>query len=354
MAPPTLFTSWLFKRILPALAIVGLGIAALVYFGARHLETLPEQSVAPAPSAGGMVIGGLHQSAARDGRTEWVLDARSATYFPDEKTFHLNDLSVTFFRADGQKFFLTARRGTVLSDSHDMDASDNVVIWNDTQRLETESIRYRYAERLIESQSPVKVTTHTGELTADALSANLKTNRMAFNGHVQGLLLVAPPPAADAAAAAQPPPAAAEKARVQAEHLDVDMNTNAADFSGHVHLAEKGTDITCDSLTVYTAQKEGQAHPAGGDLANADITKMTMHGQVLIRTESSTARADEAVYEPASGLLTLSGPDTLLEGESGTVRGYHMVISRKEGHLTAEGQAPMRVTVVWGPQPRRP
>jgi hypothetical protein len=31
-----------------------------------------------------------------------------------------------------------------------------------------------------------------------------------------------------------------------------------------------------------------------------------------------------------------------------------MVISRKEGNLTAEGQAPMRVTVVWGPQSRRP
>jgi len=31
-----------------------------------------------------------------------------------------------------------------------------------------------------------------------------------------------------------------------------------------------------------------------------------------------------------------------------------MVISRKEGHLTAEGKAPERVQVVWAPQPRRP
>jgi lipopolysaccharide export system protein LptA len=31
-----------------------------------------------------------------------------------------------------------------------------------------------------------------------------------------------------------------------------------------------------------------------------------------------------------------------------------MVISRKEGHLTAEGKAPERVKVVWAPQPRRP
>ena len=353
MAPPTSLTSRLFKRILPVLGIVGLGIAAAVYFGSRHLATVPEQIAAPARSAGGMLIDGVHQSAARDGRTEWILDARSATYFPDDKKFQLSEPNVTFFRADGQKFFLTARRGTVLTDSHDMDASEDVVIWNDTYRLETESIRYRYAERLIESQNPVKVTTDTGDLTADTLSANLKTNRMAFNGHVQGLLLTAPSSTAGAPAAL-PPPAATDKARVRAEHLDVDLNTSAAEFSGHVHVVEKGSVITSDTLTVYTTQKEGQAAPAAGALSEAVITKMIARGQVVIQTESSTARADEAVYEPGSGLLTLSGRDTILAGESATVRGHHMVISRKEGHLTAEGKAPERVKVVWVPQPRRP
>jgi len=353
MASPTPLTSRLFKRILPVFGIVGLGIAAAVYFGSRHLATVPEQIAAPARSAGGMLIDGVHQSAARDGRTEWILDARSATYFSDRKMFQLSEPSVTFFRADGQKFFLTARRGTVLTDSHDMDASEDVVIWNDTYRLETESIRYRYAERLIESQNPVKVTTDTGDLTADALSVNLKTNRMAFSGHVQGLLLAAPSSTA-AVPAALPPPAATDKARVRAEHLDVDLNTSAAEFSGHVHMVEKGSVITSDTMTVYTTQKEGATAPAAGALSDAVITKMIARGQVVIQTESSTARADEAVYEPSSGLLTLSGRDTILAGESATVRGHHMVISRKEGHLTAEGKAPERVKVVWAPQPRRP
>lgn len=353
MAPPTPRTSRLFKRILPVLGIVGLGIAAAVYFGSRHLATVPEQIAAPAPSAGGMLIDGVHQSAARDGQTEWILDARSATYFSDRKMFQLSEPNVTFFRADGQKFFLTARRGTVLTDSHDMDASEDVVIWNDTYRLETESIRYRYADRLIESQSPVKVTTHTGDLTADALSVNLKTNRMEFSGHVQGLLLAAPSSTAGAPAAL-PPPAATDKARVRAEHLDVDLNTSAAEFSGHVHMVEKGSVITSDTMTVYTTQKEGATAPAAGALSDAVITKMIARGQVVIKTENATARADEAVYEPSSGLLTLSGRDTILAGESATVRGHHMVISRKEGHLTAEGKAPERVKVVWAPQPRQP
>jgi LPS export ABC transporter protein LptC len=167
-ALPTPPISRLFKRFCrPGSSI---SIAAAVYFGSRHLATLPEQIAAPAPSAGGMVIAGVHQSAARDGRTEWILDARSATYFPDGKKFQLSDPSVTFFRADGQKVFLTARRGTVLTDSHDMDASEDVVIWNDTHRLETESIRYQYADRLIESQDPVRQ--RYGDLTADTFSAN--------------------------------------------------------------------------------------------------------------------------------------------------------------------------------------
>ena len=85
MTPPTPRTSRLFKRILPVLGIVGLGIAAAVYFGSRHLATVPEQIAAPAPNTGGMLIDGVHQSAARDGRTEWILDARSATYFSGRK-----------------------------------------------------------------------------------------------------------------------------------------------------------------------------------------------------------------------------------------------------------------------------
>jgi lipopolysaccharide export system protein LptA len=119
-------------------------------------------------------------------------------------------------------------------------------------------------------------------------------------------------------------------------------------------LVEKGSVTTSDTLTIYTTQKEGQAAPAAGALAEAVITKMIARGQVVIKTESSTARADEAVYEPNSGLLTLSGRDTILAGESATVRGHYMVLSRKEGHLTAEGKAPERVKVVWAPQPRQP
>jgi lipopolysaccharide transport protein LptA len=132
------------------------------------------------------------------------------------------------------------------------------------------------------------------------------------------------------------------------------MNTSAAEFSGHVHVVEKGSVITSDTLTIYTTQKEGETAPAAGALSDSVITQMIARGQVVIQTENSTARADEAVYEPSSGLLTLSGRDTILAGESATVRGHHMVISRKEGHLTAEGKAPERVKVVWAPQPRRP
>jgi lipopolysaccharide transport protein LptA len=134
----------------------------------------------------------------------------------------------------------------------------------------------------------------------------------------------------------------------------VDLNTSAAEFGGHVHVVEKGSVITSDTLTIYTTRKEGQAAPAAGALSEAVIAKMIARGQVVIQTESSTARADEAVYEPDSGRLTLSGRDTILAGESATVRGHHMVISRRQGHLTAEGKTPERVKVVWGPQPRRP
>jgi LPS export ABC transporter protein LptC len=106
-----------------------------------------------------------------------------------EKKVLLTDLHVTFFTRDDQKVYLTARRGTVMTDSHDMEAQENVVIYNDTYRLEAEKMAYSHASRLIASDDPVKITGQAGDLAADSLRLDLNTNRLVMRGHVHGTLV---------------------------------------------------------------------------------------------------------------------------------------------------------------------
>jgi LPS export ABC transporter protein LptC len=178
----------LFKRIAWAFLFAAAGIAAAAYFGHRRLASLPDAVVAPKAGLEAMVVERIHQSATREGRTEWSLDAATAQYQLTEKKVLLTDLSVTFFTRDDQKAYLTARHGEVMTESHDMEAHGDVVIYNDAYRLETDKIVYSHGPRIISSAGPVKITGQAGELVADSLMLDLNTNRLLMKGHVHGTL----------------------------------------------------------------------------------------------------------------------------------------------------------------------
>lgn len=184
---PTFRRFW--KRIGLVVFCVAVGIAAASYFGYRHLSPLPELAVSSNPGQEAMRVERVHQSATRDGRTEWSLDAATGQYRLSEKKVLLTDLFVTFFTRDDQKVYLTARHGTLMTDSHDMEAHGNVVIYNDAYRLETEKMTYSQGSRVIASDDPVKINGQAGDLTADSLTMDLKTNHLVMRGHVRGTLV---------------------------------------------------------------------------------------------------------------------------------------------------------------------
>lgn len=177
------------KRIAWIVFFVAVGIAAAAYFGYRRLSPLPELAVSSNAGTEAVVVERVHQSATREGRTEWSLDAATGQYRLSEKKVLLTDLFVTFFTRDDQKVYLTARHGTVMTDSHDMEAHGNVVIYNDAYRLETDKMTYSHDSRVIASDDPVKINGQAGDLTADSLTMDLKANRLVMRGHVRGTLV---------------------------------------------------------------------------------------------------------------------------------------------------------------------
>jgi LPS export ABC transporter protein LptC len=189
MAVPLHISKRLLKRIALVVAIVGVGVAAATYIGYRQLSTLSEQGLSTPAAMESMVVERVHQSATREGRTEWSLDAATAQYRLSEKNVLLTDLFVTFFTRDDQKVYLTARHGTVMTESHDMEAHENVVIYNDAYRLETERMTYAHDSRIITSDEPVTITGPAGNLMADSLTMDLNTNRLVMRGHVRGTMV---------------------------------------------------------------------------------------------------------------------------------------------------------------------
>ena len=178
--------------------------------------------------------------------------------------------------------------------TRDMEAHDEVVVFNDAYRLETEKMIYSHASRMITSDVPVKINGQAGELLGDSLAVDLKVNRLAMRGHVRGTL---------ASQDTQKP------VRIRSEQLVAEMATDTAEFSGAVDVAGDGYAITADRLTIHFQPGAAGQQRLAGALSSKEISRMTTRGRVRIQSGTLTASAEQADYEPASGRGWLGAED---------------------------------------------
>lgn len=91
-----------------------------------------------------------------EGRKEFEVKAHSAVYFDNGKKAEFEKASIAFYSKDGTHLVLTADRGTVMTDSKDIEASGNVIIESDEgYRVGTDKLSYKDAEKLIYTDEPI-------------------------------------------------------------------------------------------------------------------------------------------------------------------------------------------------------
>ena len=176
------------KLILFSVILVAFGIILAVFISHRHITEKEAEVVLDIRNKANISIGKAHQTAIRNGIKEWNLDAASVNYLVEKKQAVFQDLSVTFYLKDKSKVYLTANKGILKIDSNDMEIFGNVLIKSSTYRLKTENLSYSHNQRIISSKVPVKVSGTAFDLAADSMSLNLNTNKIMFEGKVQGTL----------------------------------------------------------------------------------------------------------------------------------------------------------------------
>jgi lipopolysaccharide export system protein LptA len=97
--------------------------------------------------------------------------------------------------------------------------------------------------------------------------------------------------------------------RIQSEQLVAEMATDTAEFSGAVRVEGDGYTITADSITIQFRPGTVSQNRSGGTISAKEISRMTARGRVRIQTETLTATAGQAVYDPDSGRLWLLATD---------------------------------------------
>ena len=174
--------------VLVLVMLVTIGIVAAVFIGYRRVVSAPEQLLSSIKEGANLSLGKIRQTATRDGKKEWSLEAGSAHYVENEKKAVLKDLSITYFLKDNREIYLEAEEGILQTDTNDIEFSGNVVIRNEDYQLRTRRLSYEHERRLILSNDPVQVSGESVNLSARLLKYDLNLNKLLLSGNVEAAI----------------------------------------------------------------------------------------------------------------------------------------------------------------------
>jgi LPS export ABC transporter protein LptC len=174
--------------ILLAVILLAVSTIVVVFVGYRRISTAPEILLSSIKEGANLSIGKIRQTATRDGRKEWSLEANSAHYIETEKKAVLKDLTVTFFLENQGEVYLNAEQGILKTNTNDIEFSGNVVIKNADYKMTTDRLNYRHSQRLIFSNDPVHVSGKSADLQAESLSYDLNSNKIELTGKVDATI----------------------------------------------------------------------------------------------------------------------------------------------------------------------
>jgi len=168
--------------------ILVVGTIAAVFVGYRRVYNAPEMLISSIKDGANLSLGKIKQTATRDGKKEWSLEAGSAHYIENEKKAVLKDLFVTYYLKDGREVYLDADQGILNTDTNDIEVSGHVVVRNDQYRLLTDRLNYEKARGFIFCNEPVQIEGNSARITADSLTFDLNADKIVLTGNVVAAL----------------------------------------------------------------------------------------------------------------------------------------------------------------------
>ena len=170
--------------ILLIVILLAIGTVVTVFIGYRQVSNAPELLLSSIKDGANLSLGKIRQTATRDGKKEWSLEAGSAHYIENEKKAVLKDLFITYFLKDNKEVYLNADQGILNTETNDIEFSGNVVVRNEEYKLKTEKLVYQHERRFISTDVPVHISGDGADVTANSLTYDLNADKIVLTGNV--------------------------------------------------------------------------------------------------------------------------------------------------------------------------
>ena len=164
--------------------LLAVGTIVSIFIGYRQVSNAPERLLASIKEGANLSLGKIRQTATRDGRTEWRLEADSANYMEAENKVDLKNLSVIYFLENNREVYLKADRGILKTDTNDIEFIGNVMIRNEAYQMKTEHLNYEHGRRIIICDQSIRIWGQGAELTAETARYDLNADKIVLKRNV--------------------------------------------------------------------------------------------------------------------------------------------------------------------------
>ncbi|MBE0598795.1 MAG: LPS export ABC transporter periplasmic protein LptC [Desulfuromonadales bacterium] len=180
------------RRKLPArhlliAAILILSAALAVVVARNYRGPSPEEMIAALPSNIDLSLQEISYTETRDGVRRWTLDADSAAHSAGDGITRIENIHMRFYDLDGLgDLTVTAREGEFWIDDREVEVRGDVVVTSPRgYELYTDRLRYREAERLATTESPVRMVSTTMEVTGTGMRLDLRDQTVSLLSQVR-------------------------------------------------------------------------------------------------------------------------------------------------------------------------
>lgn len=139
------------------LPVLGLLVVAMVLVFGVFRE--PERALLKVLSEKtDLQVRGVRFTEVSDSGMKWEVTADTARYQKQDQLAFFEKIAVKLVMKDGATYLMTGDRGTMKTDSRDLEIEGNVVIVSEKgDRFTTRRLRYRNADRVISTADPVQM-----------------------------------------------------------------------------------------------------------------------------------------------------------------------------------------------------
>lgn len=135
-----------------------------------------------------------------------------------------------------------------------------------------------------------------------------------------------------------------EQIQITADQLITHADENFAEFLGNVEAVQGNFELQSDKLKIFYRKGTG----IGGSAAPGEeaLEKIVASGNVKIKSDNQHAVTEAAEYDVASGLLVLTGENTILADGNNSIRGSKISLNRFTGEIRVESSEKSRVRAI--------